>query len=124
MMASASGPAREQPERARRERHDQRLAREQAADLARRRAERAQDGGLAAALRDRGAKVPATTNSAIGARDAAERPEDRDEAGAARGRRVAGVGVRGTAGRGRRCRGRGAPQVGRGGPAAGVPGRR
>ncbi len=88
----------EQPERARDQRHQQRLARDQAAHLPWRRAERAQDGRLAPPLGDREGERAGDDEQGDRARDPAERPEDRDQPGAVGRGRVARVRVRGVAG--------------------------
>ena len=87
----------QQAESAGEQRDDQRLAGDQPAHLARRGAQRAQDGRLAPPLRDREAERAGHDEQRDQARDAAHRPEDGDQARAAGGVAVARVGLRGMA---------------------------
>ena len=87
-------PAGEHAERAGDERDEQRLAGDQPADLPRRGAEGAQDGGLAPALGDCERERPGDDEQRDRARDAAEGTEDRDQAGTVGRRRIARIGVR------------------------------
>ena len=86
-------PPGQQPERAGHERDEQRLGRDQAADLARRGAERAQHRGLLAPLGDRERERPGDHEQRDEAGDAAHRAEDRDHRLAVGRLRVARVGV-------------------------------
>ena len=86
-------PARQQTERGRRHRQDQRLGGQQAADLARRRAQGAQHGGLAPALSDGERERAGHHEQRDGSGDTAHHAEDGDQAFAVGGLRVAGVGV-------------------------------
>ena len=107
----------EQPERARDQRHQQRLARDQAAHLPWRRAERAQDGRLAPPLGDREGERAGDDEQGDRARDPAERPEDRDQPGAVgRGRVARRPRPRRGRRRGRRRRRPAAARAGRAGP--------
>ena len=90
----AAGPA-QQAEPARDERDEERLGRDQAADLARGRAERPQDRGLAAPLGDRERERAGDDEQRHEAGDAAHRAEDRDQRLAVARLRVTGVGVGG-----------------------------
>ena len=85
--------ARDQAERAGDQRHEQRFAGDQPADLRRGRAECAQHGGLPPALGDGERERPGHDEQRDGAGDAAQRAEDGDEAGTIRSGRVAGVGI-------------------------------
>ena len=91
-------PARQQAERGRRDRQDQRLGGQQAADLPRRRAQGAQHGGLAPALSDGERERAGHHEQRDGSGDAAHHAEDGDQAFAVGGLRVAGVGVGAVAG--------------------------
>ena len=86
-------PPGQQPERAGHERDEQRLGRDQAADLARRGAERAQHRGLLAPLGDRERERPGDHEQRDEAGDAAHRAEDRDHRLTVGRLRVARVGV-------------------------------
>ena len=92
-MRSANGRPGEHTERARDQRDQQRLAGDQSADLRRRRAERAQHGGLPAALGDGQRERPGDDEQGDRAGDAAQRAEDGDEPGTIRGGRIPGVGI-------------------------------
>ena len=89
----ASGRPASRPERAGDQRHEQRLAGDQPADLRRRRAESAQHRGLPPALGDRERERSGDHEQGHGTGDAAQSAEDGDQAGTIRGGRVAGVGV-------------------------------
>ena len=85
----------EQAQRAGEQRHEQRFAGDQPADLRRGRAEGAQHRGLPAALGDRECERPGDDEQRDRAGDAAERAEDRDQPGAIRGGRIPGIGIGG-----------------------------
>ena len=98
-------PPCEQPESARKQRHEQRLAGDEAPDLARRRTERAQHRGLPPPLGDRERERPGDHEQRDRTGDPAHRAEDRDEPRTVGGGRVARVGICGVRGdRGPRSR--------------------
>ena len=94
-MRFANGRPGEQAQRAGDQRHEQRFAGDQPADLRRGRAEGAQHRGLPAALGDRERERPGDDEQGDRAGDAAERAEDGDQPGAIRRGRIAGVGIGG-----------------------------
>ena len=85
--------ARDHAQRAGDQRHEQRFAGDQPADLRWRRAERAQHGGLAPALGDGERERSGDHEQGDRAGDAAQSAEDGDQPGTIRRRRVAGVGI-------------------------------
>ena len=91
--ALASGRPASRPSALADQRDEQRLGGDQAADLARRRAERAQHRGLPAALGDHERERAGDHEQRDEAGDAAHRAEDRDERLTVARLRVAGVGV-------------------------------
>ena len=91
--ALASGRPASRPSALGHERDEQRLGRDQAADLARRRPERAQHRGLPPALGDRERERAGDHEQRDEAGDAAHRAEDRDQRLTVGRLRVAGVGV-------------------------------
>ena len=93
-IASASGRPASDAEHAGDERDDQRLAGDQAPDLVRRGAERAQDGDLAPALDDGKRERAGDDEQRDRTRDPTHRPEDGDERRPVGAARVARVGER------------------------------
>ena len=85
----------DQAQRAGDQRHEQRFAGDEPADLRRGRAEGAQHRGFPAALGDRECEGPGDDEQRDRAGDAAERAEDRDQPGAIRRGRITGVGIGG-----------------------------
>ena len=86
-------PPCKEPESARKQGHEQRLAGDEAPDLARRRTERTQHGGLPPPLGDRQRERPGDHEQRDRAGDPAHRAEDRDEPRTVSGGRVACVGI-------------------------------